>query len=1214
MKPLTLEIAGLNSFRTRQVIEFGALLEDGLFGIFGPTGSGKSTILDAITLALYGRVKRAQGGKGGIINVREKTCSVRFTFEIDGDGERRRYSVERVLARASGRADGVQTKRARLVQHDGALEVPIAEKQSEIDERMLELLGIEYQEFLRAVVLPQGSFAEFLGLTPKDRAGVLQRLFGLHELGHRLNARLRSSAEALRTTRAGIEGRLAELRSFDDDAVAASAARRDEATLAEHAARTAFEEASATLRAAEELHSLLEELRILEARDASRDERERELAGARLRLELAARASVVVGSLDALDRAEARLAESSRRREESIAARDAAEAGLATACASFERIEATYAAEHARLTDELVRLEAVLREEEALEGDRATLTALGRARDDAHARETARRSEVESVRGEIDALRATLADVEAQAKNLAVSREEHDRMMELRLRAGKLTSQREELERTAGRIRETQEAIESLTREHGVAIDEHGRASSELLAMRATLPVERSRIESLTARREELLERYRAIESTLTFVEHLENERRTCDDECMKAREALVAQRAEWTRVTEHWSALDDRRKELQIDREDVVRALEEIERRNALALLAEALRDGEPCPLCGSLEHDGGAVHASEGRADVHEHRARIAAIDGELARMTEAITVCSQTMASITTRQNTITETLEATTAKSLQIRLQIDERIAAVGEERPLASPDDIRRYLAEITEAGVQIKEAIATASARAEEIERSIEKASARCEELASRCASTAASLESRRGHVLDLRNEASVLESLVASGSAQLATDANGLDIGAIEEAARDLQEKARAVEHLQNAAEHQRRKLELLTGSLASAERDCDVAARERVEADTKYAHVAASIASRDEALALRLSALRRDGERELEPAALVDARRVERDRLVDARRAAEGAFRDAESTAKVTGGAVAHAHEACARDVADRDACRNECDAALAAAGFTSGDEARAAALDATLKDELTRRCREIEDELRTLSARIDEVRRRVDGRTLAESDLARIREEHATALATQDAAIGESAAARNDAERIRERNAEYHRFSDENAGTLERERTLEQLGRFLHADAFINFLADERLADVCHRASRLLEDLTGGRYAILSRPNDGFIVRDMANGGVERAPSSLSGGETFVVSLALSLALSDTIQLGRAPLEFFFLDEGFGTLDAELLDTVVDTLERLRSRRRTIGLITHVGVLRERVPRRLVVSPADDAGGSVIRYEVA
>ena len=82
--------------------------------------------------------------------------------------------------------------------------------------------------------------------------------------------------------------------------------------------------------------------------------------------------------------------------------------------------------------------------------------------------------------------------------------------------------------------------------------------------------------------------------------------------------------------------------------------------------------------------------------------------------------------------------------------------------------------------------------------------------------------------------------------------------------------------------------------------------------------------------------------------------------------------------------------------------------------------------------------------------------------------------------------------------------------------------------------------------------------------------------------------------RAPTSLSGGETFLVSLALALALSDTIQLGSAPLEFFFLDEGFGTLDGELLDSVLTSLEHLRSQHRAIGVITHVGALRERIAR--------------------
>ena len=89
MRPKLLEIEGLQSFREKQTIDFDSLGETGLFGIFGPTGSGKSTVLDAITFVLYGKVKRAERGTQGIINTGWKTARVSFTFELFKDNIRK---------------------------------------------------------------------------------------------------------------------------------------------------------------------------------------------------------------------------------------------------------------------------------------------------------------------------------------------------------------------------------------------------------------------------------------------------------------------------------------------------------------------------------------------------------------------------------------------------------------------------------------------------------------------------------------------------------------------------------------------------------------------------------------------------------------------------------------------------------------------------------------------------------------------------------------------------------------------------------------------------------------------------------------------------------------------------------------------------------------------------------------------------------------------
>ncbi len=115
-----------------------------------------------------------------------------------------------------------------------------------------------------------------------------------------------------------------------------------------------------------------------------------------------------------------------------------------------------------------------------------------------------------------------------------------------------------------------------------------------------------------------------------------------------------------------------------------------------------------------------------------------------------------------------------------------------------------------------------------------------------------------------------------------------------------------------------------------------------------------------------------------------------------------------------------------------------------------------------------------------------------------------------------------------------------------------------------------------------------------------MTNNRYYLEYKDaKTGFLIIDNFADGEKRKIHTLSGGESFLVSLSLALALSNTIyQHSLNPIEFFFLDEGFGTLDCELVDTVLDALTQLKKNNFIIGLISHVEELKARIPYQLIV----------------
>ncbi|RMF60662.1 MAG: SMC family ATPase [Calditrichaeota bacterium] len=164
-------------------------------------------------------------------------------------------------------------------------------------------------------------------------------------------------------------------------------------------------------------------------------------------------------------------------------------------------------------------------------------------------------------------------------------------------------------------------------------------------------------------------------------------------------------------------------------------------------------------------------------------------------------------------------------------------------------------------------------------------------------------------------------------------------------------------------------------------------------------------------------------------------------------------------------------------------------------------------------------------------------------------------------------------------------------------------------EREENLKILQSLFRGSGFVNYVSSVFLEDLCHAANERFQKLTRHRLRLEINEKNEFQVRDFLNDGQLRSVKTLSGGQTFQASLSLALALSDSIRhRSNVSSNFFFLDEGFGTLDKESLEIVFETLKSLRQEKRIVGIISHVDELQEQIDRYLWIFN-DEKRGSII-----
>uniref|UniRef100_UPI0012DE96C1 AAA family ATPase n=1 Tax=Gorillibacterium massiliense TaxID=1280390 RepID=UPI0012DE96C1 len=556
MKPLRLSLSGLQSYREKQEIDFNDLCSAGVFGIFGPTGSGKSTILDAITLALFGKVERAIGGTQGILNQGENVLAVSFTFELNGASGVETYKVERQFKRTGDYT--VQSTVNRFVQISGEVQTVLADKAGEVNAKVQDILGLEMADFTRAVVLPQGKFAEFLALKGSDRRKMLQRLFHLERYGEKLARRLSTRTDETKQAAAQVAAEQLGLGDASEIALKAADKRLKEADAAVGEQRKLRQEIEGQWEEKRQVRlwqveeaAAFSELERLAALEPSVWEKEQ-------RLSVGERAERIRPFMEARESA----IQTNKR---NLAEKDRLEQERAAVMASFEAADGAYRLALEEWTKEnaplQIRLEQLTQALELkAEGDTLALRVAAVEREVIHAAEL----------------------MQVRSKEAEAGREKHRKAVDLQA--------------------VLKQDLAAIT----IKSEERERLAAAERSQQAVLTAERQ-LASLQA---EAAERVQDESSVVKALETAASDAADCNRQLEELERRVLAEEEEAI-------SLELAMEGLQADVAAAEERLREVgaaeERHRMAAELAAALAAGDPCPVCGSREHPAPAARSAD-------------------------------------------------------------------------------------------------------------------------------------------------------------------------------------------------------------------------------------------------------------------------------------------------------------------------------------------------------------------------------------------------------------------------------------------------------------------------------------------------------------------------------------------------------------------------------------------------------------------------
>lgn len=273
------------------------------------------------------------------------------------------------------------------------------------------------------------------------------------------------------------------------------------------------------------------------------------------------------------------------------------------------------------------------------------------------------------------------------------------------------------------------------------------------------------------------------------------------------------------------------------------------------------------------------------------------------------------------------------------------------------------------------------------------------------------------------------------------------------------------------------------------------------------------------------------------------------------------------------------------------------------------LASSEFGTLDEVRQLLATSPDAEAIRRETKAFDQRWTAVTTALESLEQELGGQEIGPAEVEQAEEKAAALTQTCEQLLTEADAARREAERLEEKFMQKQEKEQEKQRLDERQEHLKTMTGLFSARGFVNYISSVYLRQLCEAANARFHRLTNQQFKLELDKDNGFRVRDYLSGGQVRSVKTLSGGQTFQASLCLALALAESVQQdSKTKQNFFFLDEGFGSLDQETLHIVFDTLKALRKERRVVGVISHVEALQQEMDVHLLIKN-DREQGSII-----